>query len=1029
MGHNRLLFSQKSLLVFWLFASLFCIGMVNAQSGLTRVRGHVSTQRGEPLVGATVTQVGTNNATSTDDKGAYSIMVGSGNVSLEFSMIGYKTTVVKVDKNGVVDVVMQEELTENEEVVVVGYGTMKKRDLTGSISKIKQEAFTDQPMNTVAEALQGRAAGVLVGSSGGPGGIVDIKIRGASSINASVEPLYVIDGIPMEQNNIAASDFDDKSGGINVLSTINPSDIESIEILKDASATAIYGSRGSNGVVLITTKEGQRGKLKINVDYYYGLKKAAKTYDLMDAGEYIQLLNAYGKAKNADNTYSPFYYGQGYNTDWQNEMLKTAQIHNTNINLSGGTDALRYNISGNYFHNEGVFLNSFLNRGSVRFNLDFKLSPKVKLGTKITLSEQQSANTDAQGVQKGVNMRYAVEASPTYPVKDEDGFYTSTNYLSGQDTYNPVAALTGIEYDNKTYRVLSNVYFEYKLLPWISYRLNTGYDVMEYKRANYQSSQALKGVAYRGMAYTKSYDNVNWIVTNQLTFNPKFKGEHSLNGVLAYEASKRSGKEIYAYNDNFFSDKFGLNNIGLGLNPKVSSGSYESSMLSYLGRVNYTFRNEYLFTGSFRYDGASKFGKDYKWGIFPSVAFAWRLSNNKWVKSLDVFDDLKFRISYGVVGNQRIGDYQSLAAADITFYGVPDWVNAIVLNRLGNSELRWEKSRQFDAGIDMAFLKNRLRFTFDYYRKNTNDLLLKSAIPSSSGFKELLQNQGGMRITGYEFSLESKNIVGNFNWSTGLNISFDRGIVTNMAGNPPLSIFGNWNIAGGSSTSDVIAIIKEGDRLNNFYGYVAAGTIQYGDREKLENRHLIAQQQYPGGTYFLDLNNDGVLNSNDLAVIGNANPDFYYGFSNDFNYKNFSLNIFFQGVYGNEMMLTLNKKLYSLTPLSNVKSGTLESRWSNDNPTNAYQSFGRDTRMSTQMLEDASYLRLKTVTAGYDINKGFLKYFKGAKFYITASNLLTITKYGGLDPAYSDTDNLVKGFDDGYYPLERSIIFGLRASF
>ncbi len=492
---------------------------VNLQ-GIT-VTGRVTSEEDdEGIPGVNVIVKGTSQGTVSDIDGRYRIDVPSTESILVYSSVGFIFEEVTVGNRSVIDLSMTPDLQQLDEIVVIGYGEVKKSDLTGSVATLKGETFREQPVNSLDEALQGRMAGVLVGSSTGPGGVVDIKIRGASSITSGIEPLYVIDGIPQDNNSLGAvengGDFNDKSGAVNVMATINPADIKSIEVLKDASATAIYGSRGSNGVILITTKTGSVGKLKVDVDYMYGLKKADKVYDLMDTQEYLELVDVYETYKNQAGTYAPFAYGfesyrqiEGgdsvgvpYNTDWQNEILQVAEQHNLNVNLSGGSELVRYNVSANYLMNEGLFRESFFNRGSVRFNIDFQLSERAKITTKLTASESSSAYASSRGVQRGINMRYALEASPTFPIRDASGRFTQTSALSSLDTYNPVGVLEGVQQDNQTLRVLGNAAFEYELTDWLTYKLLTGYDLVDDSRRNYQASDAFKGVSNQGMAFT-----------------------------------------------------------------------------------------------------------------------------------------------------------------------------------------------------------------------------------------------------------------------------------------------------------------------------------------------------------------------------------------------------------------------------------------------------------------------------------------------------------------------------------------------
>ena len=994
------------------------------------ISGQVTDQsEGTTLPGVNIVAKGTTVGSVTDIDGNYKITVPDETEVLVFSSVGYLSEEITIGNQTVVNVAMEPDIQSLQEVVVVGYGTQERRDVTGSVSQVKGEAFELQPITSVDQALQGRAAGVFVGSSGGPGATLDIRIRGANSINAGVAPLYVVDGVPLSMGNLGDEGGTLQVGGTqNIMSTINPNDIASIEILKDASATAIYGSRGSNGVILITTKSGKIGKPKLSIDYYYGINQAANRLDLMQGPEFAQVVEGVEKFRNQPGSFATYAYGEGISTDWQEAVLRTGPIQNANVGLSGGGEAVKYNISVNYFDNQGVFINSYLNRFSARLNLDFELSDRLSLGMRIAGSKQNSAFPSASF--SGANMRFVVQAPPTFPTLDENGFYTDPALLSGQNIFNPYAVLDGVEVDNPNYRLLSNVFGTYRFTDWLEYKLTVGGDILQDYRKVYQPTDVLYGIDSKGFGQIRNRDQNNWVITNQLSFKKDFNKKHRLNAVAVYEVSQNSTQWATLGGRDFFTNNFGLDNLGITIDPEVGSGAYESSIISYLGRINYTWLDRYLFTLSTRVDGASRFGANNKWGVFPSGAFAWRASEEDFLRNLGWLSDLKFRASYGVTGNQAIPNFQSLATLELRQYGTPQFYNGLVLNRMGNSALGWERSAQFDIGVDLGVFNNRLTFAADYYRKRTSNMLLELAVPRTTGFGELWSNEGGMEIEGFELSVISRNLTGNFEWTTNANFSTVYGQVTDLANQPPIIINGNWNVAGGTPRTSIVAIITEGQQLNNFIGYVADGMIQQGDVDKIENRHLDRDNRRAGDVNYVDLNNDGVLNNDDIGVIGNANANLFFGLTNTFSYRNFTLDVFIQGTQGNDLMNTLRGRVrYGLDPGSNMLSGIYANRWRGNNPTNEYTGFNFDRELSSLYVEDASYVRLQTVTFSYDVPGGLIRGVSGMRVYVSGNNLFTLTRYSGYDPGYSNSDNLVRGFDSGWYPLEQTFIGGIKLNF
>ena len=744
------------------------------------IKGKVTDGK-EGLPGVTVLVKGTTNGTTTDPEGNFTINAPDANATLVFSFIGYVNQEVKLEGRTTINVTMQSDVKALDEVVVVGYGTQKKSDVTGSVASVSTEEIQRVPVTSMAQTLQGRVAGVQVTqASNAPGGGVSIRIRGGNSIKGGNEPLYVVDGYPLYNENGAS---------------INPNDIESIDILKDASATAIYGSRGANGVVLITTKRGKAGKSTISYDTYYGVQQVQKKIPLLNAQEYATLANEAIMNENqyiTDPTkqkamrFTPEQiaaFGEG--TDWQDEIFRSASVQNHQLTFTGGDEKTRYAISGNYYRQNGVVINSLFERGSVRFNFDRNITNKLKIGNNLTVSRVRSniAPTDADGGSGASTVYSALNFSPTVPVYNPDGSLVIDNVAGGIRISNPVGIATQTINQGIRSRFLGNIFADYEFFKGLNLRVTLGANANFNKDNDYVPRTILRGLQVNGSGGVGASQFTEWQNTNTLTYNTTFNEKHNLNVLLGFEMLKNRFESVRANTQNYANDILLYNNLGsAGTTNPGSSDAYSASLMSYFARANYDFAGRYLLTATTRVDGSSKFGEGNKYAVFPSGSIAWRASEEEFLKGVTYLSELKIRTSYGLSGNQEIGQFQSLAGLGVQNYNYGGVVAVgFGPNRIANPDLRWETTAQFNAGIDLSLFQNRLSITVDYFIKNTRDLLLDVPLPITSGYSTALKNLGKIRNKGFEFGLNTVNIDRNgFRWNTNFNISATRNRVIDL---------------------------------------------------------------------------------------------------------------------------------------------------------------------------------------------------------------------------------------------------------
>lgn len=1034
-NQNKLL--AGVLLLFFSFISAVSSG----QGSEKKITGKVTTTSGEFLSNVSVRLKGTSNGTVTDSKGAFTIVVPL-NATLVFSHVGYKVQEIVVKSQTNVDITLEEEQNELSQVVVIGYGTVKKSDLTGSVASVKSDELKAVPVTSFDQALQGRAAGVQVTQeSGKPGAETSIRIRGTTSINAGNEPLYVIDGM------LINSDGGDMTTGVTLgprigaLAAINPNDIESIEILKDASATAIYGSRGANGVVLITTKRGKSGTGTVTFDSYYGIQEVAHKLDLLNAAEFADFVNDAKLNANATPVYvNPKNLGAG--TDWQEELFRRAPMASYQLSFSGGDEKTKYAISGGYFDQDGIIINSNFKRYSFRTNLDRELSKRLTVGSSVSYARVTSSGvlTNAGTIVPGV-VTAAILFDPVLPVYDSTvkGGYTFENDR-GKILGNPIADAREYNSYTTSSRMIGNVYARYKLTNDLEFKTTFGVDAFTQKENSFGPNFLKRTQASQGEAAIGTVQGMTWLNENTFTYNKSWNERHNINAVAGYTMQKFQNESLFAYAFDFPDDRTGYHNIAAGLKPqKSANGESQWSLVSFLGRVNYTLSDKYLFTVTGRIDGSSKFAEGHKYGYFPSGAFAWRISKEKFMENISSVSDLKLRISYGVIGNQAIPPYQSLALVGPYGEGVFNsssgsevYTGQEPLSYV-NKNLKWESTKQFDAGVDLALFKDRIVIAADYYSKLTYDLLLSTPIPTTTGFSTTLLNVGNISNKGFDFDVRTINTTGKLRWNSALNLSVNRNKVTNLNTETDILLLGG-------------SLLRTGLPIGTFYGYIFDGIFQ-SDEEAAKSPVLVGQepgssnpaaQAKAGDRKYRDINGDGKIDAADRTILGNAQPKFTWGFNNTFSFGGFDLSFFFQGSEGNKMANFNSFDLLNFTGQNNVLADAGLNRWTPEHPENKYpralSSGSLDVGIfSSAIVEDASYIRLKNITLGYRVPLKVLDKakIKSLRVYVSATNIWTLTDYTGYDPeanTYGQSTTLI-GIDAGGYPQAKTYQAGLTISF
>ncbi|GAA4469724.1 TonB-dependent receptor [Nibrella saemangeumensis] len=1027
------------------------------------IRGRVTDETNAVLPGVSVVLKGTQRGTTTNTDGRFELSVPeTGAPVLVFSFVGYKTQEVSVGTQTTLQVSLAPENKALSEVVVVGYGTQNRRDIAGAVSSIDAQKIADQPLTGFDQALQGQAAGVQVNqTSGTPGGGVTVRIRGASSINASSDPLYVIDGVPITNNGALAGSLPTVQP-INPLSTINPNDIESIEILKDASATAIYGSRGANGVVLVTTKSGRDGRNTMSYNTYYGFSKIRKQIPMLNAGEFSAFViesnengwldrgnnpnvaNASrGAWRNSDLVLDPNHPLRA-NTNWQDEIFRTAAIKNHQLSFNGGTSKLQYLISANYFDQEGVIIESGFKRYSFRGNIDAQVTDKIKAGIRFnpSYSYNQLVDNDGHFVRGGL-VNSALLAAPLYPVYDANGNYVSQTALSTNSTGiglgnidNPVALARESSFEVGHLRLLGNMYVEAELLNGLRVRTSFGGDINAFRNREFRGSKLANGGSPPPSVpsgASRSSQDINWLNENILTYDRSF-GNHKINTTLGYTVQK-SDYELNAVGAiNYPNDL--VEYVAAG---QVTSGTAQReqwALESYLGRINYSFNSKYLVTASFRRDGSSRFGTGNKYGNFPSLALGWRVSEERFMRDLDGISNLKIRGSYGLTGNFNIGNYSSIGQLSPVRYVLgtaANLANGQFISTPNNQDLTWETTYQANAGIDIGFFQGRLELSADIYKKKTKDLLLAIDVPHYSGFGSALTNIGEVENKGIELAINSVNTTGALKWNTSFNISGNRNKVVDLG--PIERRFVSTDLGG------TTAVLVEGQPFSQFWGLRSPGIFKSTEEANAyvnASGTKIQPNASGGDVKYIDVNGDGKIDSEDMTFIGNPNPTFIFGLGNNLSWKNFSLNVLLSGSYGNDILNMTRRILIGGSSNFNVTRDYWQNRWTPENPNATEPRAIRgdrngNTSTSTRIVEDGSYLRLRNIVLAYNLPKPLISRVKlaNARVYFSGANVLTFTKYKGFDPEVNEYGNsaISQGIDSGGYPLPATYTFGIDLTF
>ena len=1044
--------------------------VASAQAG-GRITGRVTEgEPARPLSGAAVSVVGTQVRTVTGPDGQFTLAnVPAGNRRVRATRVGYAEQELAVEvaagQAATLNFTLRAQAVQLEGVVAVGYGTQRRRDLTGAVSSVNTEVIENKPITSIDQMLEGTAPGVQVSTaSSAPGGGISIRVRGGTSVSESVsnEPLYVIDGFPIEVDY--AADNNRLGGGraagitvpTNPLTSLNPRDIESIEVLKDASATAIYGSRAANGVVLITTRRGQAGAPRFSLEAYTGTQSVSKRYELLTGPEFAQFANDWAASQNLDPVYAD--PSAVVSTDWQDQIFRSAPLQSYQLSVSGGSsgsNATRYAISGGYFDQDGVVLGSDFQRMSLRLNLSQDVRSRLRLGTTLTGSRVRTNFAPTDGAVGGNDMSSvaaALQSLPTLPVRRQDGTYSNMlddapRVITAQDIMNPVAVLENMDDQLGDTRILTNSFAELDIARGLRFRTTLGANVSNRSRDTYWPRETLRGEQVGGQAIRARNETTSFLNENTLSYDRVFGDRHSLNTVVGYTRQQQNNTSTSMLNENFISDLLDFEDIGSGNRsggPVVSSGTTKTTLASYLGRVNYNLLGRYIFTATGRYDGSSRFGPDRKWGFFPSGAIAWRASDEPFIKSgLPAISDLKFRTSYGLTGNSAISPYQSLASLGTrtTSFGgviVPGYRQA----RLANTELGWETTRQFDAGVDIGIIDQLVTLSADFYNRHTEDLLMQVEVPYETGFRNAFRNAGAVRNRGIELSLGVNAIRGDgqqsVRWTNNFNYSRNRNEVLDLGGLDILRVRGisaNFNFPGSN--------IRVGEPIGVFYGYKTDGIFRDSAEAAAYPAGLPDRKFRAGEARVMDLSGpngvpDGVINELDLTFIGDPNPDYTLGWSSTIGWRGFELSSLLSGSFGADVLNLNLIRVESGAPSTNVTRERFYDRWTPENPDARYPRIGTTSQSIGSnyvdtMLEDGSYLRLSSVTLGYNLPSRWVQRrgLRDTRLFVSGSNLITWTKYSGYNPDVSSmgVGNVNRGVDVGAYPLSRSVTVGFNVGY
>ena len=987
-----------------------------------------------PLAGANIVEKGTSNGVTADFDGNFSIEVPDKNGILIVSYIGFSSKEVPINGQSTLNVVLEESASALDEVVLVGYGSQLKREITGAVQTVDAEELKDLPVSQVTQKMQGRLAGVQIRqTTGKPGGGMSVRIRGQVSVSGGSDPLYVVDGFPITGD----------------ISNMNPDEIEDITVLKDAASTSLYGSRAANGVILVTTKQGRLGKTGISFNTYTGVQTVPMRgrIQMMDAVEFAQFKKEYFEDQGdpvPEIFQNPSQY-EGKNNDWYDALLRTAPMHSYNLTVTSNKENVRTAVVAGFFRQDGVVINSDYDRYSLRMNLDYDISDKVRVGFNVAPSYIKSNGPQTDGT-RGTGLLFnALHTWPIMPIYDENGELTVQNNLPGNtgNIYNYpnyVRAAREITNETKEINVLANAYFEYKPIPDLALKSSLSAELFN-SNFFYFSPSSVSGGINVTLPTTAQYrkekfNDFSWLNENTATYSKSF-GEHhfELLGGFTFQKFSRNGNRIQA--DTFADDRLPVVQGALNINRGGTNDFVEEwSLVSALSRLTYNYEGKYLLTASVRSDGSSRFGSENRWGTFPSVSAGWILSEEGFMQEVDPISLAKIRASYGVTGNNNIGNYTQYALINNTVNAAfnNEVAPGSAVSSLANRNLGWETTKQFDVGLDLSFFDNRISFTYDYYTKRTTNLLYNVQVPQESGFTNFSDNIGEIKFWGHEFSLNTVNTTGKFKWNTSANISFDRNRVESLAEGID-RVYGTFHIT------------EVGKPFGQFYGFLADGV--YLNQEDLNNSPQVPGRSTVGSIKLIDVNGDGVItnggDNDDRAIMGNPFPDFTYGITNTIRYGNFDFSILGTGSKGNQLLV---RHLYSTTNLDGVFNLMKDVKYrfrSEDNPGRGF--FGttvgggnvtgieRDW-INSRYVADASYFNIRNITLGYTL-EDFSKVLQSARLYASIQNVYIFTKYwGGPNPEISveddgngDGGNLSPGIDISGYPVPRIFSIGVNLNF
>jgi len=997
------------------------------------VTGQVIDEKGKPLDGASVILVATNKGTQADKDGFFSITIPANGGTLFFSFVSFEPTTIKVSKATELKVVLkpQSEI-KADEVVVVGYGTVRKSDLTGAVSQLKSEGVSEKPIMSVEQLIQGRVSGVQIQSgSGAPGAGFSIVLRGGNSTSNN-QPLYVIDGYPVEVGN-----GDLQTGGnnqavatppTNPLANLNPNEIENIEILKDASSTAIYGSRGANGVILITTKRGKKGGERVEFNCRTDVANVRKTLPVLGTNDFLNYAKEMGSIDTTSIAKNLF-----IDHNWQDEIFQQAISNDYQLGISGGEGKTNYAIIGNYAKTNGIVRNSNFERGGIRVNIDREVSSKFKIGVNVNASKSRS-KLGVNGISTGLNSS-SVIASALYAKPFIQPFNSNGDIDQTIDA-NPFTLTDLLKdvYGNTLF--FTNMTGIYQANKYLSVKANAGANFSQSLRQTYYPRGTYVGTLSNGYAYQNQDSRFNYLGELTINYNRRF-GESNVNAVFGHTYQKWFVDGLAAQATNFPSDNLGYYSFQMAqAYGQTFTSHQEWSLASFLGRVVYSLKDKYLLTLTGRQDAASRLAPGHKSAFFPSAAVGWNINKEAFVQKIKWLSTLKVRASYGLSGNQTvsIGATDQFLTNDAAVIGGV-LTRGYILNNIGNPNLGWENTRQINLGAEIGILKNRISIEVNLYKKNTNDLLITLPITGVSGFSNLVTNAGAVENKGIEFDFKARVLQQKFKWNFSANLSINRNKMVDMG---PLGdtgkIFGSTFLNSGGLLSQPIHVTSLGNAIGSFYGYQINGIYQ--NATEVANGPESASAK-PGDFKFVDINGDGKITASDRAIIGNPNPKFIMGINNDFEFKGFTLAVFIQCTYGNKIANLNRYRLDALTgTLNNVSKTAFDGRWTGEGTSNYYPRARLNggyfnSRFSNFLLEDGSFVRLKNVTLGYNIPLGKVKVVKNARVFVTATNLVTITKYTGYDPEVNTNYNnpLTPGVDNGTYPQSKTFSAGINVRF